>query len=660
MNHGLPGLPLWILAGLALAALPAAAQSAAPAETAPASPGGAAAPAAPDNIPDLSSWTIPAIRWGGSTSSAYVYHTDLQDTKSLTDTQLLSGRASSFIYAPWFARVNANAALSTTAGKFESTGSTSKSDSTTLSYGANVNVFPVSRFPFTAYFDSSDSRAKAATAGAGAASSTQYNSLRIGARQSYRPETGNDSMNASADHSRVTSGVMRSVVNAFQGAYSTNLDDHALAANARFSTTGGDIGGQGSTLFGVNGTHTWQIPDEGLTISNFANFSRNEFKTLSSTGSGLALNNSQVLQATSAFSWIPDEELPLTITGGAGLLNMATDTGGDRTTLSNLNAYVNAHYRIDNNLTVSGAATLAGTSTTSTGTGQLTDASGTATAPRNMLSTQSASVSYSGDPLAFGNYSYTWGGGVNVLNQTASAGGGGQMLGATGQHGLGRSFSLSETSVLALNASQSVSLNTSSIGNTSNQNTVLNHGLGAVWRANVGQVSLATLSLNASDTYSTGNNSNHLRSFAGTGNFQTQLNSRASLSAAANVSASQQLSSPLNFTTTTTALGTTITTQPTTIWNGSGQVSYSHRNPFDVTNLVYTASFTTTANQTNLRVITGDPNALSWQVARIFTNQATYRLGRLAFQVTGSMTWLGDGKKNATVFGSISREIGDF
>lgn len=666
MNSRLPGLLLWSLAGvLALAALPGRAQSpdsAASRTTAPASPGGAAAPADPQNLPELTSWTIPAIRWGGNTGSTYVYNTDMMGASSLTDTQLLSGRAASFIYAPWFAQVNANAVLSTTAGKYESGSTNSKSDSTTLSYGGNVNVFPVSRFPFTAYFESSDSRAKAMTSGsADVASTTQYSSLRLGARQSYRPETGNDSMNASADHSRVTSGAMRSVVNAFQGSYSTNIEDHSLAATARFSSTSGDVGGQGSTLFGANANHTWQIPEEGLTISNFASFSQNQLKTLSINGGGLALNNSRVLQATSSFSWIPDEELPLTITGGGGLLNTATDTEVDRTTLTNLNAYVNASYRINNNLTASGAASVANTSTTSAGTGLLlANTPGGQNPSRLTTTTQSASISYSGDPLSFGNYSYTWGGGANLHNQTASLGGANRVLSGSAQHSLNRSFSLSETSLLALNANQSVSLNATSTGTANNQNTTLTHGVGAVWRATLGPVSTATLSVNASDSLSSGNFSNHLRSFTGTGNFQRQLSSRASVSAAANVSASQQLSSPLTYTTTTTGLGTTNTTQPTTVWNGSGQVSYSHRNPFDVSNLVYTASFTTTANQSNLRLVTGDPNALAWQVARVFTNQATYRVGRLQFQLTGSMAWLGDGKKNATLFGSISREIGDF
>lgn len=670
MKSRLPGLLLWSLAGFfSLAGTTVGAQPASPPVSAaapgPASPGGAAVPAQGDNLPDLGliGWTVPPIRLSGNTSSTYIYNTDFLGSTSLSDTQLMSGRASSYIYAPWFAQVNLNAGLGTTAAKNDSTSATSKANSTSINFGGNVNLFPLSRFPFSAYLDSSDSRAKAVTSGNESAASTQYNSLRLGARQYYRPETGNDSYNASADYSLVTSGSIRSIVNAFQGGYSTNFEDHSLSGTARFSSTSGDVGGQGSQLFGAGGNHTWQIPDEGLTINNSLNFSSNDIKTLSTTGSGLVVNNSHVLQASSYFSWLPDEDLPLTITGGGGFLNTGTQTDTTTTSLINFNSFVGATYRINNNLTASGGATLASTSTTNAGAGLSQPDAGAQATTRLLTTSQNASLSYTGDPLVFENISYNWGGGGNLSNQTNSIGGSNRVLGGSAHHGVSTSLPLSPTSMLALNASQSVGLNASSStagSGGANQSTLLNHSVGAVWRANVGQISIVTVSANASDTLSTGTYSNHLRSFSSTGNFQTQLSARATLTASANISVSQQLSTPQNFTTTTTALGTTTTATPPTSWLGNGQIAYSHRSPFDIANLLYTASFTANANQSNLRIVTGDPNALSWQVARVFSQQATYRLGRLAFQATASMAWTGDGRKNATVFGSISREIGDF
>lgn len=633
----------------------------------PASVGGAAVPVQASNLPDLGlvGWAIPQIRWGGNTGSTYVFNTDFLGQNSLSSSQLMSGRASSFIYAPWFAQVTANAGLSTNGSQNSTAGTKSKADSTSINYGGNLNLFPMSRFPFSAYLDFGDSRAKANSSAASATAESK--AMRMGARQYYRPEKGSDSYNASADRSVVTTSNAKSIVNALQGTYSTNIEDHSLSFNTRFSNTTGDTSGQGSTLFGASGSHSWRIPDEGLTINSSLNFSHNDIKSLSTTGNGLLVNNSQVLQAASSFSWLPDEDLPLTITGGAGFLNTHTATDTNRTSLVNLQSFVNASYRISNNLQANAGATIASTNSTNIATRlpavTPTEALPLTAPPRLLTSSQIASISYSGDPLMFESVSYNWGTGVNISNQTNSIGDSVRTLGGTGQHGVNTSISLSDTSILALNASQSVSLNASgSNQGANNQIGVLGHNVGAVWRVNAGQASVAMLTVNASDTVSSGAFSNHLRSFSSNGNFQTQLTNRASLSASVNVNVSQQLSAPLVFTTTPTdPTGTPIaTTAPTSQWTGSGQISYSHRSPFDISNLMYTINFMSIANQTNLRVVSGDPNALSWQIAKVLSQQATYRIGRLSFQATASVAWAGDGKKNASIFGSVSREIGDF
>lgn len=663
------------LAGAALAVLSAASwaqETPPPAGTifggpGSASAGGAAVPVQASNLPDLGlvGWAIPQIRWGGNTGSTYVFNTDFLGQSSLSSSQLMSGRASSFIYAPWFAQVTANAGLSTNGSQNSTAGTKSKADSTAINYGGNLNLFPLSRFPFSAYLDFSDSRAKANSSVTSATAESK--AMRMGARQYYRPEKGSDSYNASVDRSVVTNSNAKSIVNALQGTYSTNIEDHSLSFNTRFSNTTGDTSGQGSTLFGASGNHSWRIPDEGLTINSSLNFSHNDIKSLSTTGNGLLVNNSQVFQAASSFSWLPDEDLPLTITGGAGFLNTATATDTNKTSLVNLQSFVNASYRISNNLQANAGATIASTSATNTATRlpAVTPTEAlllTAAPPRLLTSSQIASISYSGDPLMFESVSYNWGTGVNISNQYNSIGDSVRTLGGTGQHGVNTSISLSDTSILALNASQSVSLNASGSKGANNQIGVLGHNVGAVWRVNAGQASVAMLTVNASDTISSGAFSNHLRNFAGNGNFQTQLSNRASLSASVNINVSQQLSAPLIFTSTPTDLtGTPLTTTaPTSQWTGSGQISYSHRSPFDISNLMYTINFMSIANQTNLRVVSGDPNALSWQIAKVLSQQATYRIGRLSFQATASVAWAGDGKKNASIFGSVSREIGDF
>jgi hypothetical protein len=141
---------------------------------------------------------------------------------------------------------------------------------------------------------------------------------------------------------------------------------------------------------------------------------------------------------------------------------------------------------------------------------------------------------------------------------------------------------------------------------------------------------------------------------------QTQLSGRSALTASLNMVISQQLqTSPAMPTTTTPAATVPVANNGTTTLNGSAQVSYSHRSPFSIPNLFYTATFQANASQTNLRLISGDPNALAWQTGNVLQQNLDYRLGRLTFRATSSFAKL-NGKENASVFFMVGREIGDF
>lgn len=597
----------------------------------------AAAPR-PDNLPDLTAimgWSIPPIRWGGNAISTYGLNESSDGGKTFNETQGLNLHASSYIYQPWYAQVNGDLGL--LSGSFEQNGNnstaTSASRSTSVTYGGNLSLFPQSRFPFQAYVQSSDSRANAN------ATSVQYTSTRIGARQNYRPEVGPDNYSVSADRSIVSSSNVRSVVDALQGSYATIIADHNLNANARYSRNIGDVGGQGSNLFSLIGTHSWH-PSEEFSIASSANFTNNEIRMLN--GSGLSINNSQILQAGSSVTWLPDPDLPLMVSGGGNFLNINTETEAAKARLTNINGYANANYRFSNNLTAAGGLTM--TENQSNGTSLFS-------------SGQNASISYSGNPLVFGKYSYNWGTGAGISNQMVSSGEADRSLSGQVQHSLLRNIALSEASAITLNASESFSLtNNSTLG----QSSVITHAGGASWRLGLGERSQGMLSATVSDSMSTGNFSSHFRSLSAQGNVQTQLSSHSALTASLYFVLSQQLKAPQVTQTATTSPPPTLTTNGSSnTLNGSGQVSYTHRNPFDIADLLYTATFQANASQTNLRLISGDPNALAWQTSKVFQQNLDYRLGRLLFRATSSFATL-NGKENASLFFTINREIGDY
>jgi len=257
-----------------------------------------------------------------------------------------------------------------------------------------------------------------------------------------------------------------------------------------------------------------------------------------------------------------------------------------------------------------------------------------------------------------GQYSYNWGAGGGISNQTISGGASNRNLSAQVQHSLLRNISLNQADAITLNASQSFARLSDS---TSGQSDILTHTAGASWRAGFGERSMGMLSATFSDSIATGNFPGHLRSLSAQGNMQTQLSSRSSLTANLNVVLSQQLGTK-QFTQTATnpAFIPALTSNDGgSTLNGSVQVGYAHRNPFDIANLIYTATFQANASQTNLRLISGDPNALASQTGKVFQQNADYRLGRLTLRATNSFVSL-NGKYNVSLFFTIGREIGDF
>lgn len=590
-----------------------------------------------EKLPDLTAittWSIPPIRWGGTSSSNYNWNSSEANT-IFGETQAVNLRASSYIYQPWYAQIGGDIGLITGNSKQTSpNGLNSSSKNTGITYGGNLSLFPQSRFPFQAYISSSDSRASAS------AQTTQFSSTRIGARQSYRPETGPANYQASADRSTVTtSNNIRSVVDQFQGTASTTYEGHAVNGNARYSQTTGDVGGQGSSLFALNGSHSWRDEEE-LSIASSASYSSNDIAVLG--GTGMVKNTSQVIQANTSLTWVPDEDLPLTVLGGGNFLNSTTKTETAAASLTSFQGYANANYRFSPNLNGTAGLTMANI--------QSGDVS-------QFTSSQNASLSYVGTALTFGDYSYSWGGGGGVTNQMVSTGANATGISGQAQHSIARNIQFNELSTMGLTASQGYSVRTAT---GSGQNGTLTHSGGFSWRLGLNERTVGQLSATASDSLSTGDYSSHFRTLSTQGNMQTQLSSRSALAGNVNFIVSQQLSVPQPVVTVVdpTQPAVQTSTNGSTNITGSGQIAYSHRNPFDILNLLYTASFQVNASQTNLRVVTGDPNALAWQTGTVLQHSADYRIGRLVFRATNAFATL-NGKKNASIYFSISREIGD-
>lgn len=597
----------------------------------PSSLGVAAAQAVESGLPDFSlieGWATPPIRWGGNTGSMYNWNRQSGGVETLQNTDTLNLRAASYIYQPWYAQVAGDVGLVLGETAISGVGRKQRSDSTTVNYGGNLNLFPQSRFPFSAYVQQSDSRAHASNTG------THYTSSRFGMRQNYRPEVGAETYAGSYDHSDVISGKQRSVVESMIGSYNDTIGDQRIGANGQYSKTTGDAGGQGSELINLNASHTWN-EDRILSISSSANLMNNTIRVLSR--GGLVDNTAQLIQLNNSFSWLPDEDLPLTVNGGGNLLTLSSSTVSADNHLTNVQGFLSANYRVTPHLYATAAATLSriynnGFSLFGT--------------------TQTASLSYSGTPLVFGDYSYNWGGGGSGSNQFISAGVASRSVSGQAQHSLTRRVLTGEASTFLVTAGQSVSVND---GVGVGRNTTLTHSGGATWSQMLGGGSVGSMSATASDTLVSGDYKSHYRNVSLNGSIQKQLSGRSTVSTSANFVVNQQLKVPESG--QTSPFSTQGSLNGTRTMNGAGAVTYSHRNPFDVQNLLYSASLMINMSQTNFRVVSGDPNALPWQTGSVFQQVLDYRVGRLSLRGTASVARQ-NGKENASVFFTMNRDFG--
>lgn len=602
-------------------------------------------------LPDLGDpgYRLAPIRWGGTTGTNVVWTQDSIGSQSLSNTQNLDMRAASYIYQPWFARVGGNFGVTMAESKMTAGGGgggNNKNNSTSFNYGGDLSLFPVSRFPFTANFSQNSNLA---TAQDQASKST---STRFGAIQNYRPAEGTGSYAANYDRSSVTTNTGNSLVNTAGASYAGTFGDHSVSSSVRYATNSGDVGGQSLQQFGINAAHTWR-DDEDLMVSSSANFSNSQTNIL--VGGATLLNASRLWQANSSVTWTPDPDIPLTVTGGGSVYNVQTDTGKDKNQQLSMNGNANATYRFSPNLGVTGSATL--------GRNQSTSSNGGSTSI--VSSSQTVSANYSGDPLKLYDFSYSWntGGSFSNFLSSGSSGGGqslsGQTVGANAGHSLSRVFSFSPVNTLNTSASQSFGLTRNSSSGLTN--STLTHSVGGSWRSVFSESLVASLGVSGSDSLSTGQGESHFRTVAVNGSGQWQVNRRAGFNANVNATWTQQVSSSSNIA-DSSLIGpnlTVVNNNTQALWTGGGSVAYNHRNPFNIQNLLYGATYSFTTSQTNLRVAAGDPDALSWVVSNTLMMRLDYLLGRVKFQLTGSLATI-DGKNNTALFFSMQRAFGDF
>lgn len=498
--------------------------------------------------------------------------------------------------------------------------------------GGEINLLPSSRFPFQAYIDRSDSRAS------GNLVRQDYVNTRFGLRQNYRAEDGMTTAAGQIDHSTITSSTDGGdSVTAMSGSVSTDIGIVKNSLSANYSLGKREKTGEKANLFGISSSHNASFEDN---INLSGNFSYVDNNLTTGTGDGTVRNSrSKYLQVNTFGTWMPEfeehDELPLSLSGNLRYAMLGNEFGGQGNESQTLGGNLNAQYRFTNNL-ATGA---------NVGLNYISATGGTAM----LLTTVGSNLSYNGDSLKFGNYSYNWNAGGSFNWQSAAGTTpSNYYLGLQAGHSLGRYLSISERETVSVSLSQNVnSLQNQGLGASNSLSNTLAVSYGFGW----GERFSGNSSLSISDVSTTGLNAQNYRMLGFGMNAQGQISQVSSANVNLQLNWSEQ-----EFNSQESSFQDSSNTSEHLSMLGSA--SYSNTRFIGVRGLRYALIFSADTRKRDERLL-GNTQGAFEPVRFNLTNRLDYRFGLLDFRLSAIIDEMA-GKKNALLFFQVTRQIGAY
>lgn len=608
-----------------------------PAENPPAASSGNAVPAvskSEDESFNLMGWEIPPIRWGGSLGYSYQKSSTNTGHSAASHGTFANLSASSYLYAPWFARVSARLGItrSSTDSSSNSVGGNETNSNANVVGGGEINMFSSSRFPFRAYFDRSDTRSS------GTIVSNDYVSNRFGFAQNFRSQDGNQGGNLMFDRNVVDSADgSHDDVSALSGSYSVQTGIVQNNVNGRYSLGERSNGGDRARLIGVNSSHIANISDT-LNLGATMNYSDTDIRT--ANGSAPASSSrGRYLQLYGYGSWLPDfedlEDLPLTLTGGLRYSAQDTQFGDEAFRAQSFGLNTGALYRHNRNLSLTANAAI----------NRLTQSQGDS----QLLTQAGTGLNYVGDPLTFGNFSYNWNGGLNLNWQSAIAETpSNSMLSGQFTHSLSRNYTVFSGQNLSLAVTQAINVSNSQlVGDTRSLTHTFSANLGLA----AGERFTGSLSAMLSDVRTTGFTEQEYRVI------NIGLFGQGQISQVSNVNINLMFNWADQTYQTVDGFGLP-SNQSTERMTVNGSAAYSHLRFAGIRGLRYNLIFVADTRLRDERLfgnVNGDVDKSRFSL----TNRLEYRIGLLDLRLSLVNNDVG-GKKNALLFFQVSRQIGSY
>lgn len=548
---------------------------------------------------------IPPIRWWGSVS--YDLREEFADEGNILSQSMMGQvNASTYIWAPWLAQISGGLGLS-----FNTVEADRQQDGTVVTGNIRLNLFPVSRFPFETYFDFNDSRQD------GVVVSEQFTTTRYGIKQGYSPVNGNTRYFFGYDHTTQTRAKTGDDnFDALQLEMSTQLKSHSFQVNGRLTENSSADGTLDSNYRSLVGKHTWR-PSSRFSLENLANV------TYTESDAGTSPLESTFLQLTSQGIW-RDQTDKWLVTGGVRMFGFSTAINATEAEIRSLNLNLGANYQYSSAMRLFGNF-------------NATQTEGSATS--GLTTSQTLGASYQPTPLPFGSWSYVWGASGSASNRMGETDSG-QHLSTQLNHGLNRTYSLTDRSSASLNLSQNLS---SEVDTSAESILRISHAASAGWSLTEGSA-LTLVRLSLSDS----------RSLAGLSQTFQLLNLQMSRNQ--QISNRSGLTGNLTWQATQQESDTGVVTQN---MSGGGDLIYQHQRAFNIPRLRYTSDFRLSLSENKMQNI-GElmPNTraqenMSWE------NRFDYLIGRtnLSLSLRASRV---DGKERELLMFRVTRLFGAY
>lgn len=573
-------------------------------------------------FPDTSRLQLAPIRWRGSVGLEYrLVQTD-EGARRGQLVEFSSLDMSTFVGQPWLVQVRANLGILAYQQRFSGdpnvSGALGAERAASLTGGGTVAVFPTSRFPFTATFESSDSRAS------GEATASDYTNQMLALRQAYRSPLGDQVYGASFERSTLTSESFgRDTVTALTGTMQRTFSgQQSVDVSGGYSQNRRSGSGDGSDVGRLSARHSWR-PTDLATVESFAAFSSTEFDSAGGLGS-----NSRFFQVNSFGTWRPEEESPFFLTGGLRMADATFGSAGAETSSRTIGANVAGSYAITEHASMVASASVASLQ----GEGA-----------SDLVSTQSVAANYSPAPIPLGPVAYSWNTSVSANNQTGGSDeiGNQHALVAQANHQVSSGTSLGARASLNTNVNQGVSVLQDSVRGLTR---TLSHSGSVSLRITPTAGSDAFLSLSAGDSRSQGAREDEFQLINLQATGQLQLGVFSLFSANFTAQAIRQLLDG--------------EAEPETTLMRSGTLSYQHLRVFGVPRLrwISTATFNDTTLESRLL---GDVNAVRDQYTQLFESRLQYDIGRLEMRLGTRLAKI-DGRTDRQLFFRVTRQFGLF